>query len=868
MDALRKADAAGNVEDAQKLASIATRLKTQTPEPEVNPSESGSFIGQGMLGPINKAVDMTYSVTKNIPGAYKGDEPFMGTKWSEKNLGIADRPAKTLAEHAKRGVGEVMTLALPTGIVLKAVTKGTGLASTIAKTIYESMIKHPALTAVSEVAAGAGAGAGRGVGEQQEMSPGGKIATEMAGGVVGGLTPTALVHAPSALAYRAGKATLQKISLPFSKAGAKYRAGAFLKEKVIDPEKTIAKLGEGTLGGLPPPVATGEKRLITLYKSLVNKNPVTDAESIENISKSIIKLESEMKRMGKGSSDILADVTQKRVAALELRLDNRIMVAMERAQKKFDSLSIANRKVDESIIVRNELEGVMRQEHAKTKELWNAVSKKHPVGVEKTRSAYNALYDDLSNAQKTDIPAVLTKDPIITDGKLTITNAKEMQGLRSKLGEIERRARKNGQWNKARIANEVSEAILEDMGISARVASTPESADLLAAINATSNFKTRFEQGVVGKILGYSKTGAPTFDPSLTLDISLGRMKQRGAVDINKVVVTPEAEKATQRYLTRSYTDYATEKATGAINPTKSAQWIKNNESILDNFPELRTQLSDASEAQKVANETRAIMESRKKALRNPKISVAEKFLNAVDVGREVDMVLKAHNPVRIADDLVRKAGKDSTGEALEGLRGSFIDSILEKSSIGSFNELGEQTLSGNVMRNFVHKNEMVLKRVFTPEQVARMKTIGSELSKIEALERASVSGAELEMKDFASNALRMWSRIAGARLGGKMGKDSAGGSLQMAQIFSSRAKTFMDWLTKNRAEVLIHDAILSKDPELLKSLLLPIDKPSGQGLKNLAILNKNLNIWLGGTGARVMDDIMKEIKDIKTTED
>jgi len=60
----------------------------------------------------------------------------------------------------------------------------------------------------------------------------------------------------------------------------------------------------------------------------------------------------------------------------------------------------------------------------------------------------------------------------------------------------------------------------------------------------------------------------------------------------------------------------------------------------------------------------------------------------------------------------------------------------------------------------------------------------------------------------------------------------------------------------------MIKDAILSKDPKLLQALLLPIDKPGLPATeKNMRILNERMNLWLAGTGRRVMDDILEEKK-------
>ncbi|MFA7120536.1 MAG: hypothetical protein WC277_03605 [Bacilli bacterium] len=1005
VDALRNADAAGDEAAARRLAAIAKDMRDQQAPSAL--SRASKQIGAGMVAPIAAGVDAIHGVTKHIPGFYKGDEPFMGSKWAESHLGVGGEPETTL-DYAARGVGEVSGLLLPMGVTTKLLTRGTGLVAKIAQSVYAAMVSNPALTMGSEVSAGAGAGVGRKVGEESDI-PAVKAGAELVGGVAGGVVPTGIIHAPTALAWRGGKHLLKKVSLPFSKSGSQYRAGEFLKSKVPSPEGSITELGIETIGDLPPVVQAGENRLMNLHKVLMDKDPIADHEMIETLSKSAIKLESEMRKLGYGSSELLADVSKKRIAALQARMDTRVLEATQRAQDKLNKLPVAMRQSKESTIVRNEIERVMREEKSKVDALWGEVPKDMKTGVSNTRSKFNEIMGELAFAQRTDIPAVLSRDPIINNKELTTTTIKEMQGLRSKLLENARIARKNGHWNRARISDEMADAILEDMtgevrlpraeGVTApskkaapylleeakkyksaeefvegqrgikiidgRLSgediaranadgtitvdkekfyghSTEQQADILEheyahfieseispefkaelfdnkdvmgyrgrnineklanmiqdgtlpkivtdkfpdlpktksqltdiwneahkavapqkleslkiALQATRDFKETFNQGVVGKVLGYDKTGAPRVDMEAVLDSIIGKKGIQGAANISKVPMTPEIENSMKRYVTRSFADYSLD-SNGVINPAKAQKWMQNNEDVLDRFTDLRTQFSDASEAQKIATQTKATMDARKKALQDPRVSVASRFIETTDLGTEIDAVFKAKNPARMTNELVRQARKDPSGQAIEGVRASMVDYILEKSAKGGYNELGEKVISGNDMMGFINKSEGVLRQVFTPEQMGRMKRIASEYSKIQKYVGASGRGEDIEMKDFASNALRMASRVVGARVGGKIGAGTSGGSIQAAGIMSGRAKAFMTWLTKNRAEALLHDAILSPDPQLLQALLLPLDKPQTQAT-NLRILNDRLNVWLLGAGSRVMDDIIKE---------
>ena len=823
------------------------------------------FVNRGIATGLGMPADMIQKGLNLIPGVELA-EPFMGSKSIENAMefygiklpGEKEEP-KTIAEYAGRGVGEVAGALPGLGGIVGAVAKTGGVAGRIATTMISSMRNHPYLTMAGEVTGGMGAGVGRGVAEKSTESPMAKTLAEMGGGIAGGMLPTVSLYAPTAVLLRQGKNILKKISLPFTETGAKYRAGKYVKGLVADPQTTAQAIKQPTIGDLPPAIRSGENRLIQLYKNFIGQDPLQDAEAIETIGKSIVRLEKEMRKIGYGSPDLLAEITRKRIAAIELGMDKKIMVAVDNANTKLTKLAPAQRTVNESNIVRSELEKAMYDARKAVGDKWKNVPKGLAVGVENTRSVYGEIVSDLGYSQRVDIPTALKTDPIITGKKLKTTTLKQMQGLRSKLLETARIARKDGQWNKARIAGEVADAILADLD----AVSGTGVESLKVALAATKQFKTRFESGIVGKVLGYSKAGAPAIPSELTLDISIGRAGTRGSVDFEKIVVTPEAMEAAKKYLTRSYTDYATDAKTGMIDPIKSERWIKNNESVLDKVPGLGNQLKDAGQAQKIAIKTKNIMEARKRALRDPKISTAARFLNTQDLGLGIDAVFKSKNPSVMTKELIRQAQKDGSGDALAGLKSGFVDYIIEKSSIGPYNDVGEQTLSGKTIMGFLNKNKSIVNEVFSPPEMARIKKVANELGKTETFKVLQAKKPDVEMKDFASTALKLFSRVGGAQIGRWVARMTGGGTVQTPGIFSDRFKMFANFLSKDRAFQMIHDAITSKDPKLLEALLLPLEKPGGGiNTETMKILDARINAWLIGTGSRVMEDIEEEIRE------
>jgi hypothetical protein len=184
---------------------------------------------------------------------------------------------------------------------------------------------------------------------------------------------------------------------------------------------------------------------------------------------------------------------------------------------------------------------------------------------------------------------------------------------------------------------------------------------------------------------------------------------------------------------------------------------------------------------------------------------------------------------------------------------------MLERSRVGTQNEYGEYMPDGRALVEFVNKNTKTLEQIFTPDQMTRLRMVGRELSQIETLQKTHASKAEIEMKDVASTALKLFFRVGGAQVGRWFASITGGGTVQTPGIMSDRFKLFAQYLTKDRAFELVHDAVLSKDPGLLKALLSPIDKPKIANTETLKILDQKMNSWLAGTGKRVMDDILRE---------
>ena len=88
--------------------------------------------------------------------------------------------------------------------------------------------------------------------------------------------------------------------------------------------------------------------------------------------------------------------------------------------------------------------------------------------------------------------------------------------------------------------------------------------------------------------------------------------------------------------------------------------------------------------------------------------------------------------------------------------------------------------------------------------------------------------------------------------------KIGAGGTVQIPGIFAERWHKIASYMTKNRFERLINDAVMSPDKKLLEALLMPMNKPTGKTKAGKAALRR-INAWLVAEGNAVLQDIQEE---------
>lgn len=287
-DALIKADAAGNVDDARAFAAEIQKMRSVQPE-AAQPSMmqsikqgagnlvAGAVRGAGSIGatllyPIDKATDIIKGDRgPNVTGLVTGKQPLSRNEERRQQMdeGLRSLGADPDSLMYKGGklAGEIAGTA-GTGNVLALGAKGMGAAPTIVNALRTGgMTTGGGQTLGRELATRAGAGALVGGASTALVSP----EDAGMGAMIGGAFPMV-----GKVAEKAGNA-VGSVVRPFYKSGQERIAGDVLRDFSENPTNALAQLyksGEVVKGSLPTTaMAAGDNGIAALSRAMQNADP-------------------------------------------------------------------------------------------------------------------------------------------------------------------------------------------------------------------------------------------------------------------------------------------------------------------------------------------------------------------------------------------------------------------------------------------------------------------------------------------------------------------------------------------------------------------------------------------------------------------
>ena len=584
---------------------------------------------------------------------------------------------------------------------------------------------------------------------------------------------------------------------------------------------------------------------MALEKSVLERDPGEVARISIRTSDAVDKLRNDVVVSGKAST--AKDFIRKKRDRLNSAIYARVESAADEAAQALDAAGPMITAEDATILTRDALERSLADAKVQEGQLWRAIPDETKVSTRGVVSKYEELKKSLPSAQAGDMPAVANQ---LLKGRkgLKAVRWSELDGLYKKLGEEATQARANKEFNRARIAEDLRDSILDDMDTPIKGADVAQ--DLATAREFSRKMNEKFRKGPVGKILGYGREGGAGIPPELALETQIGMGGQRGELGrraISRATGDPDALDGIQQYLKNRFIADATQD--GVVNPTRARTFMGKFDQMLSNFPDLRAQLSTAVNADDVARRVAKRGDGFRRALERPAVSKTAQFLNS-PVGKEVDRIFNSANPEKFMDEIIRVLRKDKSGEAMDGLRAGVSDYLIRNIETTSPDIQGRNILNGlkleRMLRNSETKN--LLGKVFSKREMKNWDSFASEIAKFQK-QSAQKGKAIPIIQDRPGWLLEKAAQVLGAKIGAKL-SGTAGGSIQSAAIGSSTMRQILNNLTADKARQLIIDAI--EDPELMRALLL--HKPGMRGAQKRKFENK-IRLWMLGAGSRILSD-------------
>lgn len=689
-------------------------------------------------------------------------------------------------------------------------------------------------------------------------------AAVLIGEIAGGTAPALM---PISLAVRASggiRNLINKVRRPFTPEGGHERAVARV-QRAAAPEQRTKALKELDLPTTIDP-ETGKPVLTIAARS--------EVPGLLSLERAVMDSSEELNRLGDTNISHANEVIQKSLsnvstapsaaAPISIKqsqdylsglLETRLRIAAQRADERIAELGPKSTREQLNRIAGEEIDSALTAARAQEKSLFDAIPDSTAVPFSKTEGKYASFLRQLGKPQQEDIPSIarrfLSKKSGDYFGKnrpagfrTNETKIKELRALQSKLRQEARNARSGDKknLNKARIADELASSINDDL---AEAAAGSEVADQISmAVEFSRDLNERFGTNAMAKILGRRATGAQRVPAGLTLEETIGVTgpKARESLDeILKAFDSPEAPSskllidASEDFLRTKFMKSAI--VNGELNVRAAQRFILQNEEILKRLPKVRQQIDEAISA---GDSLALIQQQQKTMLDDAKVSKATMLINKGPV--ETFKQISTLQPLKQKEEihaLINKVAGDETGDALKGLKSGFIEFLYSGAKKGARDVQGRRAISGFTLKEITEKSQVVMKELFTPDELKRIDIITKDFIRIEKRVAANVA-TEGIIGDRPGTIVRILSQISGARFGSLVSRKLGGGGIEIPRIFSVQFRRLAEAGVSDPAGRLLRDMITDED--LFKELLQSNLKEGGAKLTRVA--TRRLNAW------------------------
>ena len=574
---------------------------------------------------------------------------------------------------------------------------------------------------------------------------------------------------------------------------------------------------------LTPAQQAGDPGLLSLEKSVIDSSDRLRIHSDEQLAALNEALKQDIVLPGSVADtqvtfeqelQYFSDLTYQRIRSAALLADERISRMLPQQGRE-----AANR------VARAEIDDAFTAASKHEDKLFDKIDQDAVVTISASQSAVENAAREMGRARHRDVPsyAIRVFHPK-GKGYTPITDVRELRGTQSRLRETSRTARAEGRFNRARIADDIADAITKDIS---RIEGVGDEVRMAVGYSRYKN--EVFRQGNVGKILGYVDTGEGRIPAGLTLEATLGAGgtgRGREAFDdiIRAAGISPEVRVAMDDFIREDF--IASTVSGGAFDRGKAETYLTTNRETLNRVPHLRDEMQAAVDA----NNAQAFTQGVQKRL-NPSVGRATMFIEQ-GPQKAFDDIINSRNSRAEMHKLMNMTDRDDTGRATQGLKTAFSQYILG----GAVDNHG--VLSGEKLAQFIAdpKSRGAMEALFSKEEMLSMTRIIRTAQRMDLARTAhrsaeGITGEKLD--EFTSGV----ARFVGAMYGRSLGT----GTIQVPQLFANKAEAIARaGITNPSRELLIASV---QDPKLFRAML--ESEASDDIIRERA--NARLNAWLAG---------------------
>lgn len=684
----------------------------------------------------------------------------------------------------------------------------------------------------TEVAGATGASIGGGVAES--IAPGQegvRMGAEVAGGV---LQPTRLILGTGALAVNLGK----KFLMRWNPAVANSEAARNIQKIVIGSGEEIGPIARNlmepdTPGVTPTAAAKAESpALQALESELKNESRKFGLEAQKQTTESLDTLRRLVGEFEKiGTPDALRKAGEIRLNRYKMLLEARLRNAEERTKDVAAKITSDKPEARATISKASQhyVEEALKASRKEEKKLWKTVPQGVPTKADNIVKRYGEIVADMLPEEADRLDPVIRGVAKRLEAKGTTVSGEILQ-IRSRMLSLARDASAAGDSNNARRFGELAEAALDDLNSLGSLPGLERAREFSKALHDT------FTRTFAGDTLAKAGSGKKRIPPELTMRAALGAGKEKGALRFRQMReavefmskqgtgTTDDAARVsglmdTQERTLRLAASEAVDPTTGRASVRKLANFMRNNEELLSQFPEVRKIVMKAMGSEEGLAKLEGITKQRQKRAGQTAFG---KLVGSENTTAVVGKAITGANPTRDFNQialLARRGGR----ETVDGLVSATMDHVFRLSERGdgiSFIAL-EKTLSqpqksgGKSLVDLIGGS-----KIMNEQQVQNL----TKLVKIGArIERVAAGGLPTEnVVPIPSGIFDLLARVVGAKAGAALHKAMPGGGSGASLIAASRGSQYVRDVLERIPADRVREAMMeaAKNPELMAAFL------------------------------------------------